>query len=633
MRAVVFGTAGHIDHGKTALVRALTGVDCDRLPEERRRGITLVLGFAPLPDPEGELELSFIDVPGHERLVHTMIAGAAGIDRALLVVAADEGAMPQTIEHLAVLDLLGVRGGVVALNKADLVDPDLVELRRQELETLLADGPLAGAPVIACSAATGVGIEELRKAVLSCAKEVTRAQTHHRPFRIAADRVFTMTGAGTVVTGTAHWATVRAGDELISLPGALRVRVRGLQVHGCDRDEGREGERLALRLAGASVDKLPRGEQLLSPGPWQPSQRLALDIRLLDGTFELSEGDRIWVHLLAARVLAKVERLDPRNVPAGSRGRGVVRLARPVFAVPGDRIVLRRPSPAMTLGGGEVLDAAPPRLRRKEAPSLAGLSRPWPDPVPTLARWVAEAGTSGAEVRELAGRLGTLEDALAAPVGRLLESKALVLARLSPPLLVHSDVLSAVLEQARGTLRAAGAVGLPFAEFASRVVPATAHRLRDFYLGELRRAGILRELSNRALSADASALEDPLAARIVEFYRQAGFAAPSPGEVADRLGADPRVVEGSIRFLVDRKRLARIGGKWIVHRELLDAVVASLRTWGVDGFDVGEFKTRFGVTRKLAIPLLEWLDSERVTRREGERRRLLRPRADTTTGA
>ncbi|MFI5165377.1 MAG: selenocysteine-specific translation elongation factor [Thermoanaerobaculales bacterium] len=633
MRAAVFGTAGHIDHGKTALVKALTGVDCDRLAEEQRRGITLVLGFAALPDPQGEVEISLIDVPGHERLVHTMIAGAAGIDRALVVVAADEGLMPQTLEHLAVLDLLGVRGGVVALNKADLLDADLIEGRRREVEAFLAGGPFSGATVIPCSAVTGMGLPRLLDEMLACARGVTRGEQRHRPFRLAVDRAFSTRGVGTIVTGTAHWGTVRVGDELRALPGAAKVRVRGLQVHGESRPAGEAGERVALQLAGASVADLPLGEQLLAPGPWRASQRLAVDLRLLEARASLAEGDSVWLHLLATRVIAKVERLYPAPLRGRARGRGVFRLARALFAAPGDRVVLRRPSPADTIGGGEVLDIAPPRLRRRDAVALAQLAQPWPDPTPALAAWILNAGLAGAEGGQLAARLGMFEEGVEAALGKLLADKVALLARTVPATLVHRDALAAVIERARAVIAEAGNVGSPLPEFASRVVPRPAQRLREFYLAELRRTGMFREVAGRVTAADALPLADPLAASITELYLRSGFAAPSPAEAALSLGADPRVVEGIVRFLVEGKRLARIGGKWILHREVLDEVVASLREWGRQDFDVGEFKERFALTRKLAIPLLEWLDSERVTRREGERRRVLPTRAGSKPGA
>lgn len=629
MRAVVFGTAGHIDHGKTSLVKALTGVDCDRLPEEKRRGITLVLGFAPFPDPQGEVEISFIDVPGHERLVHTMIAGAAGIDRALLVVAADEGVMPQTREHLDVLEVLGVRGGVVALTKADLVDGETLNARMAELETELGRGALVGAPVVPCSAVSGAGLETLREAILACARGAVRPEQPHRPFRLSMDRVFTVQGAGTVVTGTAHWGTVQVGDELVSLPGGLPVRVRGVQVHGESRPEAAAGERVALRLAGASVEELPRGEQLLSPGSWRPTQRLALAVRLLGEGAALAEGDRVWVHLLAARLLGRVERAHPSAIGAGESGRAILRLARPVFAVPGDRVVLRRISPTSTLGGGEVLDAHAVRLRRREGSSLSELPRPWQELPQTLALWVAQAGAHGVAAEDLAARLGVRAAGVESALGRLVDESVLAVVPTRPPLLLHGDVVAALREEARAVLRSAGGVGVPVAELLARVLPEEAHRLRDFYLEDFRRAGLLREVAGRALAADAAPLEDPMAGHVAELYRRAGFDAPSPEEAARALGADPRVVQGVVRFLVEARRLARVGGKWIVHGDTLDEVVASLRSWGVESFDIGEFKERFGLTRKLAIPVLEWLDSQRVTRREGDRRRMVRPRAGT----
>jgi selenocysteine-specific elongation factor len=629
VRAVVFGTAGHIDHGKTSLVKALTGVDCDRLPEEKRRGITLVLGFAPLSDPSGEVELSFIDVPGHERLVHTMIAGAAGIDRALLVVAADEGVMPQTREHLDILEVLGVRGGVVALTKADLVGPSTLASRGQELAAVLARGPLAGAPVVACSAVNGLGLDLLRDEILTCARAVAREEEPHRPFRLSVDRVFTLPGAGTVVTGTAHWGRVREGDELLSLPGGLSLRVRGVQVHGESRPDALAAERVALRLAGATVQELPRGEQLLSPGSWRATVRVALAVRLLEGE-KLTEGDTVWLHLLAARLPARVERAHPSDLSAGVDGRAILRLARPVFAVPGDRVVLRRMSPTSTLGGGEVLDGQPPRLRRRDAQALATLARPRQDLPATLFGWVAEGGARGTPSAALAARLGVQEAGLEAALGRLVAEGAVVVARARPPLLVSRGAVAEIVEKAREILAPAGSVGLPLAEFLARVVPEDARGLRNFYIGELRRKGVVKELNGRVLADGAAPLEDALAARVVEFYRVAGFEAPSPQEAATTLGADERVVQGVVRFLVDQKRLARVGGKWIVHRELLEEVAASVRAWQVETFEVGAFKERFGLTRKLAIPVLEWLDSARVTRREGDQRRIVRPRPSTT---
>lgn len=631
MRPVVFGTAGHIDHGKTSLVRALTGVDCDRLPEEKRRGITLVLGFAPMVDPGGELEVSFIDVPGHERLVHAMIAGAGGIDRALLVVAADEGVMPQTREHLEVLGLLAVPGGVVALNKADLLDDDLLELQQEEIAGALAGTVLAGAPIVPCSAATGAGVPELREALLACARGVVREHSPHRPFRLAVDRTFSVAGTGTVVTGTARWGSVRAGDEVRLLPGGAVARVRSVQVHGHPREVARAGERVALGLAGLTLAEAPRGEQVLGGGEWRSTRRLAVQIELLPGARPLEEGSVVYLHLLAARVLARVERLDPRPLPGGAAGRTVLRLARPVFAVPGDRVVLRRPSPAATVGGGVVLDPEPPRLRRREATALGELPRPWADVPAALERWILDAGTAGTTPGQVAGRLGVVAAGVEAPLGQLLAAGAVVAGRSTPPVLVHRSVLDALARQARQAVGDSGPAGLPVAELLSRLVAGAPETVRALVLDTLRRVGAVREVSGRAFGSDTAPLEDGLAARIEEVYRESGIEAPSPGEVAVLLGAKEKAVEGLVRFLVDQKRLARVGGKWVLHRRHLDAMAASLLEWDREVFDVGQFKDRFALTRKLAIPILEWLDSERVTRREGDRRRIVRRHAGTPT--
>ena len=266
MQHVVWGTAGHIDHGKTTLVKALTGTDCDRLPEERERGITIDLGFAQLID--SEVQLHFVDVPGHERLVHTMIAGASGIDLALLVVAADEGVMPQTREHLDVIRLMGVPGGAVALTKVDLMDDDMIELVAEEIRELLAPTAFAGVPVVPVSSQTGNGVSQLRQVLLEKAGEVRPRQVEGRPFREPVDRVFSLTGAGTVVTGTSIWGELEVGADLTIFPIGATARVRRLHVHGEERQRVEAGERVAVNLAGISRETVSRGDQVIAPGPW-----------------------------------------------------------------------------------------------------------------------------------------------------------------------------------------------------------------------------------------------------------------------------------------------------------------------------------------------------------------------------
>jgi selenocysteine-specific elongation factor len=627
MRSVVFATAGHIDHGKTSLVAALTGVSGDRLAEEKRRGITIVLGFAPLADQRGELDVSFIDVPGHERLVHTMIAGVGAVDRSLLVVAADEGVMPQTREHLDVLELLGVRGGVVALSKTDLVDAPTLTVRREELNAALAGGPLDRSPIVPCSVVSGDGIEELRAAVLSSAREARRGEERHRAFRLGIDRVFSVTGTGTVTTGTVRWGEARVGDELAVLPGGRRVRVRALQVHGEPRTSVGVGERAAIALAGAAVKDVPLGDQLLGAGPWFATERMLLRLRTLAGAPTLDEGDEVGFHLLSGRCRARFERLHPAPLPPGRRGLAIVRLSRPTFVAPGDRIVLRRLSPAATVAGGEVVDPAPPRVRQRDSAVLEARPDPRAALEATLTTWIAEGGPAGLELDAIAGRLGVLPEGLEATLGRLLDAGAIRAARTSPPIFVAASCIGAIDERATDLLAAAGQEGIPVAELVERTLPSPAAHLRDFYLEAWRRAGFLRESGGRAVAATLEPIEDPLTGRIEAAYREAAFDVPGPDEMAIRLGANPKVVEGLVRSLVARGRLVRLAGRWVVARSAVDEVIAGVRAWGVESFDVAAFKARFGLTRKLAIPLLEWLDSARVTRREADHRKVLPPRA------
>lgn len=632
MRAVVYATAGHIDHGKTSLVAALTGVWCDRLREERERGITLVLGFAPLFHPQGEVEVSFVDVPGHERLVHTMLAGAGAVDHALLVVAADEGIMPQTREHLAILQLLGIRGGLVALTKADKVTPEMLQRRRHELESFLRLGPLAGAPIVPCSAITGEGIEALRQAIWQQARAFQRPTQPHRPFRLAADRVFSLPGTGTVVTGTARWGEVRVGQLLWAYPPGKTFRLRSLQVHGQERTRAVAGERVALALAGAKVEDIPRGAQLLEEGPWQPSQRLLVELSVLPDARGLEEGQSLWLSLLAARVLCRIERLHPEPAAPGGRVRAILRLAQPLFAAPGDRVVLRQPSPPMTLAGGPVVDAHPPRLPRREAARLAG----WPDPAEQLAQallfWLDKAGPAGLTLPQLAARLGLRPQGLEAVLGQLSAQRKV---ELVPDREVHvlaRQQVAQALEQAKQLLQQAGQTGLTSPQLLGRVGVEATPALRRFYLGQLKLSGAAREEGGRLVAAGEEPLEDPLAQELEDVYQRAGWAAPSPQEVARMLQAHPKRVEALLALLLRRGRLVRVGGKWWLHRQLLDQLVGSLRSWGQESFSVGEFKERFGLTRKLAIPVLEWLDSQRVTRRLGERRRIL-PSAGGTSSS
>ncbi len=641
MRHVVYGTAGHIDHGKTTLVRALTGIDCDRLPEEQSRGITIELGFAHLETDD--LQIHFVDVPGHERLVHTMIAGAAGIDLALLVVAADEGVMPQTREHLEVIRLMGVPGGAVAVTKTDLVDQDMVELAVEEIRELMAGTPFAGVPMVPVSASTGEGVEALRAVLVQQAAQVRPRQIEGRPFRQAVDRVFTLPGAGTVVTGTSLWGTLRVGAEVVVLPRGVVSRARRLHVHGAERETVEAGERVALNLAGLSCSDLERGDQVLAPGPWRATRLVTVRLELLRSAPQaLDEGDEVEVHALAARTSARIDRLSTRPLAPGESAVAQLSLREPAVLFPGDRLVLRRPAPVNTFAGGLVLDPHLARVRRRDSATLADLPpverRDWPQ---LLEAWIDRAGLAAVALDELAGRLGATTDAVEAPLGRLVEASSIRVLATQPRRLVAARHLDGLAAAATETLarRLAGqevSAGIPARDFAAELLPRNASGLADLYLEELRQRGVIEVADGRVLPPGSrhhmTELGEELTRQIERVYHEAGLEPPSPPETAARLGARPATVEGICRFLVQRGHLVRLDGKFLIHRATLDAIVRGLYEWGVEGFGVGEFKERFGLTRKLAIPILQWLDSERVTLRSGDRRKVLAPRRTSPQG-
>lgn len=635
MQHVVYGTAGHIDHGKTSLVKALTGTDCDRLPEERDRGITIDLGFASFD--HSSVRLHFVDVPGHERLVHTMIAGAAGIDLALLVVAADEGVMPQTREHLDVIRLMGVPGGAVALTKIDLVEADLVELAVAEIEEILAGTAFAGVPVVPVSATTGVGIAELIEVLVRQAAGARPHQVDGRPYRQTIDRVFSLTGAGTIVTGTSLWGRLASGGEVRVEPLGEAARVRRLHVHGEERQQVEAGERVAANLVGIDRERLERGFQLLAAGPWRATDLVTVRLDLLPSApAPLDEGDEVELHALAARVAARLDRLAERPLVPGGTVVAQLSLRAPMMLFPGDRVVLRRPAPVNTFAGGFVLDTRLARWRRRASADLArlpGVSRPvWTQ---LLESWIERAGLAAPSTEDLAGRLGVTPDILEAPLGRLVGSGSVQVLDTQPPRLVATACLAelaraAATELSRRLAGEAVSAGVPARDFAASLLPRRALPYAAQYLDVLARRGVVALAQGRVVppGTESHMTEEgaELTRRTDRLYRTAGFQAPSPHEAALELVARPATVEGICRFLQQRGTLVRLDGKYLVHRATLDEVARAVREWPIERFDVAAFKDRFGLTRKLAIPLLEWLDSERVTVRRGNEREILAPR-------
>ncbi len=631
MRRVIVGTAGHIDHGKTRLVEALTGIDCDRWAEEKQRGITIDLGFAHLE--RDDLQVGFVDVPGHERFLHNALAGLGGIRVMLLVVAADEGVKPQTREHLAICGLLGIPAGLVVLTKTDLVASDLLELARLEVEELLAESPFAGAQVLAASSVSGDGIAELEAALLDLATRHATEGGADRPARLPIDRAFHLKGLGVVVTGTLAGGAIQVGDELDIQPGGGPVRVRGVQVHGASRQSAESGERTALQLGGATLDQLDRGQQLVRRDAFAATTTLAARCRLLaDAPKPIRGSTPVRLHLYSAEVVGRLRPLEGPIEP-GEEGLVELRLARPVVAVRGDRYVVRRPSPPATIGGGEILD---PQWRRRRGAALAdaraGLEG-GSDAV--LLLWIGEAGEPGATVSPMARRLGVeraeVESSLAklADAGRVLRLPAAhgQESRWLDPKAWQRIARRAQDELAGYFRRDRLARGMPKAEAVRRILPGPAGQLATIYLARLAAEKILvvdSEMVNLpGRSAELTGQESQLSQRILKAFEEGGLTPPAPAELGRRLGAKPQILEGVIRYLVERRRLVRLPGELIISSAAIERVKEDLRGSDLERFKVPAFKERYGLSRKWAIPILEHLDSVGVTRRLGDERQVV----------
>jgi selenocysteine-specific elongation factor len=644
MRRVLVGTAGHIDHGKSALVRALTGTDPDRLPEEKARGITIDLGFAHAD--WDETTFSFVDVPGHEKFVRTMVAGAQGVDLVLLAVASDDSVMPQTREHLDILKLLRVSTGVVARTKCDLVDAETGALVEDEIRTLVKGSFLADAPIVACSAVTGEGLDALRRELLAAAHRVVREDRSRKVPRLFLDRAFTMKGFGPVVTGTLDAGRIAAEDALTLLPGGLDARVRRVEVHGEERHEAFTGERTSLNLAGVDRADLGRGQALVPKGALEASSVLTAEVAILPGLdAPLPDGVRVRLHLGTADVAGRLSlvlagqagRADtdgPRVFAPGETAFAQVSLETPVAARPGDRFILRRPSPAETLGGGRVLDTGRPRLKRRAgadaalSPILSVLSLGDEQALADL--FLLEAGPAGLSAARLGARLGVVSAAAANLLETLAASGRAL--KIAPALFAHASVASDLAARAAALFTerrkaASGAVALGKGEFLARLAKGVSPAAADGWLATLAAGRTIALEGDRvvppgAKAADLSGEAASFAARLEELYRKAGFEPPRGFDAAKLLGTKPQVVDGLVSHLVKSGLLVRLSPDLVVHRDVAAAAEAKLANVKGQTLAVAGFRDLLGLTRKTLIPLLEYFDSRKKTRRLGDLRKV-----------
>ncbi len=625
----IVGTAGHIDHGKSALVRALTGTDPDRLQEERERGITIDLGFAHL-DLEGGTRVGFIDVPGHERFVKNMLAGIGGIDAVLLVVAADESIMPQTREHLAICELLGVDSGVVAITKCDLVDDEIAELVELEVRDLLAGSRLATAPIVRTSAESGAGLAELRGA-LADTLGASGARPQHELVRMPIDRVFTVHGFGTVVTGTLLSGRIGTGDRLELLPQATAVTVRGLQVYGEPVEEATAGQRTAVNLQGVDTSAATRGDLLVTPGALATTYMIDARLDMLT-EHGLEQLQRVRFHHGAIEALCRVAILEADEIRAGDSGFVQLRLETPYACAPGDRFVVRRYSPMLTIGGGTVLDNLPGKHRHRESAAIELLTRlGGPALEDRLAALAAAAGTRGVDEEHLRHRTFASATRLRSAAGSLADAGRLLVAQETPLIVLDAAVLAAleetIIEAVRkhhteyplepGLPKSAVTATLP-RDLPEAVVDALVDRL----VAAQRLGGSSAALSSPDHDVVLSESQEQVRSALLDMYDEAGWSPPSIGDAWKRLGVAAGDGEAIFRLLLRQGKLVRLRDELVFSAAKLDALIDELRSRYApgDAFRVAEFKDLAGVSRKHAIPLLEYLDEQRVTRRQGDQR-------------
>ncbi|HZJ63515.1 MAG TPA: selenocysteine-specific translation elongation factor [Kofleriaceae bacterium] len=627
---IVLGTAGHIDHGKTSLVRALTGIDTDRLPVEKARGITTELGFARLD--LGERRIAVVDVPGHERFVKSMVAGATGLDLVCLVVAADEGVMPQTHEHLDICELLGVRRGLIVLTKRDLVDDEWLAMVTADVRSRVAGTFLDGAPVVACSTRTSAGLDELRTAI-AAAVDSLPPRERTGVFRMPIDRVFTVKGFGTVVTGTVLGGAVKLGDELHVVASGLPARVRGIEVHGASVDHAIAGHRAALNIGGVSVDELARGDLLAHPGRVAGSHILDVELRYLaTAPGDLPARSKVLVHHGTSQVLATLVLVERTQLAPGTTALAQLRLdaATPLGALPGDHFILRgfvaTATHGTTIGGGRIVRVLAPKARpgSQHGDTVAKLASARLDQ--RIALDIKGAAFAGLAIADLVRRLGSPADVLAPALETLVASGDLLAAGSADH--THYFHATVVAEIERRIVEAAAATpdGAAREELRTHLPAALPPRAYDAIVAGLERKAVIVTEGDRVRRASAPSRAtalSPAETKLLDRFKSWGVEPPRPKDVPAATGQNDAQAKALLDRLIASKRLIRIKPDLYMHAD----IVAELRTKLVafldahKTIDAQQWKDLTGASRKFTIPLAEFFDSEKLTLRVGEVRR------------
>jgi selenocysteine-specific elongation factor len=625
-RSVVIGTAGHIDHGKTTLLRALTGIDADRLPEEKRRGITVDLGYASfeMNSPDGSpVRISFVDVPGHSLFIRNMLAGAGCVAAVMLVIAADEGVKPQTVEHLAICELLGISMGIVVITKTDAVNQiRLNDVTKSTWEFLR--GTFLGnkdTPIVQVSAITGDGLATLRTGLLELATRVEMKNTDV-PTRLPLDRSFVMKGFGTVVTGTLLSGQIHEGQTLQLEPGSRAVRVRGLQTHGQGRKSAQAETRVALNLAGIDADKIGRGQTLVETNTLSTVNTIDVEIRLLSDAHPLKHRARVHFHAFTAESMASVSLYGYEAVQPGSIRLARMKLSGPIVLVPGDRFVLRQPSPAGTIGGGRVIDSHP-EVRQKKSATLAWLEQLKTCSVTQqLVLRTGRRGAHGISLHALANEVGLTVEAVRRHVDAAVECGDLML--ISNEVLLSREEFLATSTAIMSLLQSGHAV--KSSELRSQM--SLGPQVFDFVMNRLASEKKVQTrgetVSLFSEGSQSSRAETERLAAIAEAYKTAGLASPSVPELMFKLNLKEAEMRRLVTLLQRDQTIVRMGSDDLyVHSDALQQLAGRLAPLRGSRMDVGHFKQFTGLSRKYAIPLLEYLDRQRITRKQGDHRLVL----------
>ena len=631
MKHVIIGTAGHVDHGKTLLVKALTGIDTDRLQEEKKRGITIELGFAHL-DWEDGTQAGIVDVPGHEKFIKNMLAGAGGIDLAMLVVAADEGFMPQTVEHLGILSLLGIKEGLVVITKADMVDPEWVEMIREDVKEQVKGTFLENKPIMAVSAYTGEGIPELREHLKKLVQQ-TGEKSLRTPFRLPVDRVFSVEGFGTVVTGTLIEGSVSEDEMAELVPSGLTAKIRNLQVHGKDVTTAYAGQRVAVNLAGLKKSDIQRGDAVAKPGTVHVGQMLDVRLQNLKGSQRvILNNSQVHFYLGAAVLLAKVVLLDRDKLESGDSCYAQVRFTDPIAAKAGDRFVIRFYSPLETIGGGVVLEDAPLRHKRGDKAVLEALKiKESGSGDQKVVQAVAEEGITLPDCKKLAARLAMAEEELQRELEQLVSrGKAL---EILPGRYLASIVLDKQWDSCQKLLSEYHAknplhAGMRLAELRQKLFPKTDLSIADGILRELQAEGKIKRVADRyalqAFEVKLTKRQNAIKDKMLKVYRDAGLESPATDELWPMFQPKEKdEAKQVLESLVSGGQLVMLSPQIVVYKDVYAALLGALKEWFEthETITLAEYRDKMNTSRKYSLAALEYFDRNHMTKKDGDFRK------------